>query len=51
MTGMVVAALFVWVLFKASKALAGLALLGLIVFFPLKTVLVLLILIALSNIM
>jgi hypothetical protein len=51
MTGVLIGALFVWLLFKVSKAVAGLALLGLIVFFPAKTLLVLLILIGLSSLM
>jgi small-conductance mechanosensitive channel len=51
MTAVFIGALFVWLLFKVSKAVAGLALLGLIVFFPAKTVLVLLILIGLSSLM
>jgi hypothetical protein len=51
MTGVLIAAMLVWMLSKLSKAIAGLALLGLIVFFPAKTVLALLILIGLSSLM
>ena len=51
MTGVLIAAMLVWMLSKLSKAMAGLTLLGLIVFFPAKTVLVLLILIGLSSLM
>ena len=51
MTGVLIAAMLVWMLSKLSKAVAGLVMLGLIVLFPAKTVLVLLVLIGLSSFM
>lgn len=44
-------AFVVWLLFKVSKAMAGLLLLGLLILAPVKTILVLAILIALSSLM
>lgn len=45
------AAFAVWLLFKVSKAMAGLLLLGLLILAPVKTVLVLACLIALGSLM
>ena len=51
MTGVFICALFVWLLFRVSKALARLAVLGFLLVFPVKTILVLVILIGLSSFM